>query len=191
MMGSKAPRCRSKATSNIPNQIETVEEFVLFITIAEIAGIFVGFAALISVTRRSEIDDAQLGQIRAVVTIGLLVVVASLIPVALGAYEIESHTLWLIAGLVYLVLNWTVIFLALRRPENRELASAQARTKPLMAALFWVLEIPIQLPLLLIVFGFNQDLDAALYMTALIFHLFEAALVLAQLVYSQVGRHQA
>jgi hypothetical protein len=31
----------------------------------------------------------------------------------------------------------------------------------------------------------------AFYMTALVFHLFEAALVLAQLVYTQVGRHQA
>jgi hypothetical protein len=56
------------------------EDAVLFITIAEIAGVFVGFAALISVTRRSEIQPAQLGQMRAVVTIGLVVVVAALIP---------------------------------------------------------------------------------------------------------------
>jgi hypothetical protein len=92
---------------------------------------------------------------------------------------------------VYLVLNWTVIYLALRRPENRQLAAAQARTKPMMAALFWVMEIPIQFPLLLVVFGVNPELDFAFYMTGLVFHLFEAALVLAQLVYTQVGRHQA
>jgi hypothetical protein len=53
------------------------------------------------------------------------------------------------------------------------------------------MEIPIQVPLLLVVFGVNPDLDFAFYMTALVFHLFEAALVLAQLVYTQVGRHQA
>lgn len=167
-----------------------MEDVDLFVTIAEIAGVFVGFAALIAVTRRSEMDASQLGQIRAVVTIGLLVVVAALIPVALGTYHIEDRTLWLTASLVYLVLNWTVIFLALRRPENRELAAAQARTQPVMAALFWILEIPIQVPLLLIVFGVNRDLDPAFYMTALVFHLFEAALVLAQMVYAQVGRHQ-
>jgi hypothetical protein len=168
-----------------------VEDVVLFVTIAEIAGIFVGFGALIAVTRRSEVDVSQLGQIRAVVTIGLLVVVAALIPVGLGAYDISGHTLWLIASITYLLLNWTVIYVALRRPENRQLAAAQARTKPLMAAFFWILEIPIQVPLLLVVFGMNPDLDLAFYMTALVFHLFEAALVLAQLVYTQVGRHQA
>lgn len=168
-----------------------VEDLVLFVTIAEIAGVFVGFAALIAVTRRSEMDASQLGQIRAVVTIGLLVVVAALIPVSLGAYDVAGHALWLVASVVYLILNWTVIYLALRRPENRQLAAAQARTKPVMAALFWVMEIPIQVPLLLVVFGVNPDLDLAFYMTALVFHLFEAALVLAQLVYTQVGRHQA
>lgn len=168
-----------------------VEDVGLFVTIAEIAGVFVGFAALIAVTRRAEMDPSQLGQIRAVVTIGLLVVVAALIPVALAAYNIEGHTLWLVAGATYLVLNWVVIVLALRRPENRQLAAAQARTKPVMATIFWILEIPIQVPLLLIVFGVNRDLDLAFYITALVFHLFEAALVLAQLVYAQVGRHQA
>lgn len=167
------------------------EDVVLFVTIAEIAGVFVGFAALIAVTRRAEIDAAQLGQIRAVVTIGLLVVVAALVPVGLNAYEITGHGLWVASSAAYLVLNWVVIVVALRRPENRELAAAQARTKPLMAALFWVMEIPIQVPLLLVLFGVRQDLDPAFYMTALVFHVFEAALVLAQLVYTQVGRHQA
>lgn len=164
---------------------------VLLVTIAEIAGVFVGFAALISVTRRSEIDASQLGQIRAVVTIGLVVVVAALIPVGLHAYDVAGHSLWLGAGIIYLVLNWAVIYLALRRPENRRLAATQARTRPVMAALFWLLEIPIQIPLLLIVLGVNPDLDAAFYFTALVFHLFEAVFVLAQLVYTQVGRHEA
>lgn len=168
-----------------------MEDIALFVTIAEIAGVFVGFAALISVTRRSEIDVTQLGQIRAVVTIGLIVVVAALIPVAISAYDITGHGLWVVVSLVYLILNWTVIVVAMRRPENRRLAAAQARTTPVTAAFFWLLEIPIQLPLLLVVFGVNRDIDAAFYLTALVFHLFEAALVLAQLVYSQVGRHQA
>jgi len=47
----------------------------LFLAIAEIAGVFVGFGALISFTRRAEIEAEQLGQIRAVVTIGLVVIV--------------------------------------------------------------------------------------------------------------------
>lgn len=163
----------------------------LFVTIAEIAGVFVGFAALIGVTRRSEIGASQLGRLRAVVTIGLAVVVAALFPIVLDAYDLTERTLWLIAGASYLALNWVVIALALRRPENRRLAADQARTMPLGAAFFWLLEAPIQVPLLLVVLGVNPELDAAFYLTALVFHLFEAALVLAQLVYDQAGRHQA
>lgn len=166
-------------------------DVVLFVTIAEISGVFVGFAALIAVTRRSEIDHAQLSQIQAVVTIGLLVVVAALVPVSLSVYDLSGHGLWVASSVVYLALNLVVIVLALRRAENRQLAGAQVRTNPLTAGLFWLLEIAVQLPLFLIVFGVNRDLDVAFYMTALVFHLFEAAFILAQLVYTQVGRHQA
>lgn len=168
-----------------------MEEVVLFVTIAEIAGVFVGFAALIAVTRRSEIDAAQLGQIQAVVTVGLVVVVAALVPVGLGVYEIVGHGLWVASALVYFALNWIVILVALRRPQNRQLAGTQARTNPVTAVLFWLLEVAVQLPLLLVMFGVNRDLDLAFYMTALVFHVFEAAFILAQLVYSQAGRHQA
>lgn len=157
----------------------------LFVTLAEIAGVFVGFAALIGVTQRSEIDRSQLARIQAVVTSGLLAVVGALVPVALHAYGAEGAGLWVTSALTYLVLNWAVIYLALRQAPNRETVLAQARTKPLASALFWLLELAIQVPLLLVVFGVNRDLDQALYLTALVFHLFEAALVLAQLVYGQ------
>ena len=70
-----------------------VQDVDLFAAIAQIAGVFVGFGALISVTRRNEIEASQLSQIRAVVTIGLVVIVASLIPVGLGRYGVTGHDL--------------------------------------------------------------------------------------------------
>lgn len=167
-----------------------VADVSAFVTIAEIAGVFVGFAALIAVTRRSDIDATQLGQIRAVVTVGLQVVVAALVPVALGAYGVEGRGLWVAAALVYLALNGVVIGLALRRAENRQLAGTQARATPIMAALFWLLEAGVQVPLLLVVVGVG-DVDLALYLTALVVHLFEASLILAQLVYAQLDRTEA
>lgn len=167
------------------------EDGALFITIAEIAGVFVGFAALISVTRRSDVEASQLGQIQAVVTSGLLVVVAALIPVGLDVYDVSGHGLWVASSLIYLILNWIVIYLALQRSGNRELARAQMRNSPVGAAFFWLLELAIQVSLLLIVFGVNRDMDVALYLTALVLHLFEAAFILAQLVYAQAGRHRA
>ena len=167
------------------------EDVAVFITIAEIAGVFVGFAALISVTRRSDIEPQQTAQIQAVVTSGLLVVVAALIPVGLNLYGVTGHGLWVAAAISYLALNWIVIYLALQRPSNRELAKTQARSNPLGAVLFWILELAIQASLVLIVFGASRDLDVAFYVTALVFHLFEAAFVLAQLVYAQVGKREA
>jgi hypothetical protein len=161
---------------------------VLFIAIAEIAGVFVGFGALISVTRRSEVEPAQLGAIRAVVTAGLTVVVAALIPVALASYGIEGRTLWFSSSLAFLGLSWAVIGLSVRAPSSRRLLASLAKEQPLSSLFFWlVLELPIQVPLILAVLGLFQDLDPAFYITALAFNLFEAAFVLAQFVYSQGG----
>lgn len=168
-----------------------MEDIVLFVTIAEIAGVFVGFTALIGVTRRTEIEAAQLGQLQAVVTIGLLVVVAALVPVGLDAYGVSGHALWVASSIAYLLLNWIASGLALRRPINRRLAAAQASASPVITAFFWLLEVAIHVALILAILGVNRDLDMAFYLTALVVHLFEAAFVLAQLVYAQVGKHQA
>lgn len=158
----------------------------LFIAIAEIAGVFVGFGALISVTRRSEIEPSQLGSIRTVVTAGLTVVVAALIPVALSSYGVEGRALWFISSVVFLGMSWAVFALVLRSPANRRLMTSLARENPVSSVFFWLaLELPIQVPLIVAVLGLFPELDPAFYITALAFNLFEAAFVLAQVVYSQ------
>lgn len=157
-----------------------------FVAIAEIAGVFVGFGALISVTRRTKFEASQIGRIRAVVTIGLLVIIAALIPVVLRSYGFSEENLWFISSFLFLILNLVLIILSLLRSENRVLLVAQSRANPLTAAFFWLLlEIPVQVPLILILVGSWQDLEPAFYSTALVFNLFEAAYVLAQLVYAQ------
>jgi hypothetical protein len=164
----------------------------LFVAIAEVAGVFVGFGALISVIRHGEIHWSQLALIRALVTIGLVVIVGSLLPVVLAQYGLEDHALWAVSSAVFLVLNWANIVRALRSPENREIVVRQARRSPLAAAVFWILlELPIQVPLLLAVLGVNPDLDVAFYLTALAFNLFQAAFILVQVVYAQVSDPQA
>jgi hypothetical protein len=166
---------------------QVIQDVELFVAIAEIAGVFVGFGALISVSGRDEIRPQQLGQIRAVVTIGLVVIVAALVPVILGRYGATGHALWLTSSVVFLGLIWAVIVLSLRSSGNREVVVGQARSSPTLAAFFWLwLEIPIQLPLVLTILGLFPDLEPAFYLTALAFNLFEAAFVLAQLVYARV-----
>lgn len=165
------------------------QDFSLLITIAQIAGVFVGFGALISVTGKTGIDASQLGQIRAVVTIGLVVIVAALIPVGLGRYGITDHALWASCSLVFIILSWMVTIYSLKRPENRELTFARAKANPIMAVFFWILlEVPMQLPLILTVLGVFPHLESAFYITALVLNVFQAAFVLAQFVYSQQGQ---
>ena len=166
-----------------------VQDVDLFLTLAQIAGVFVGFGALISFTRQPETETVQLGQLRAVVTIGLVAVVAALLPVGLSRYGVSGHSLWFLCSLVFLLLVWAVIVLSLRRPENRQVMISQTRASPAMAAFFWLLlELPIQVPLVLAVLGPFPHLEPAFYTTALVFNLFEAAFVLARLVYWQASQ---
>jgi hypothetical protein len=161
----------------------------LFVTIAEIAGIFVGFGALISVTRRAEIEISKLWRIRGLVTMGLGVMIAALIPIGLHRYGINGHNLWFTCSLIYLLLNWAASIWSLRKAEVRKLVVTEARANPLVAVFFWLLlEIPLQVPLFLILFGVYPNLEAALYTTAIFFALFEAAFVLTQLVYSKLRK---
>ena len=160
----------------------------LFIAIAEIAGVFVGFGALISVTRRDEIEAAQLARIRGLVTVGLMMIIVALIPVGFDLYGVIDHNLWFMSSLIFFSLNWVVIILSFRDPVNRELMSAQTRTNPIISVLFWLLlEVPLQLPLILTILGLYPHLEPAFYTTALLFSLFEGAFALVQLVYSQEG----
>ena len=162
------------------------QDSTLFIAFAEIAGVFVGFGALISVTRREEIAAAQLGLIRAIVTIGLVVIVAALIPIGLERYGLTGHDLWAISSACFLLLTWGVTIFSLRKPENRALTLKQARSNPVADVFFWLLlEVPMQVPLVLAVLGPYPALEPAFYTTALVLNLFEAAFVLAQLVYTQ------
>ena len=55
-------------------------DLLLLVAIAEIAGIFVGFGALIGAIRPNEIAAAQLARLRGLVTIGLTIIVAALVP---------------------------------------------------------------------------------------------------------------
>ena len=60
------------------------------------------------------------------------------------------------------------------------------RAHPVKMALFWLLlEVPLELPLFLVIFGLFPVLDSAFYLTALLFLLFQAAYTLATVVYSK------
>ena len=157
-----------------------------FIAIAEIAGVFVGFGALIGVTRREEIEAAQLARIRGMVTMGLGLIIVALIPVGLNLYGITDHILWFMSSLIFYSLNWFVIILSFRDPVNRELMKTEMQTHPVTSVLFWVLlEVPLHSLLIITMLGLFPHLEPAFYTTALLFYLFQAAVALVQLVHWQ------
>ena len=159
----------------------------LFIALAEIAGVFVGFGALISLTRKNAIDFDQLGRIRGVVSVGLVVIVASLVPVGISRYGLTGHDFWFMCSIIFLFLVWAQILLTLRKSKYRELLTKQTLDSPLATMFFWLLlEAPIHVSLVLAIIGIYPDLEPALYTTALLFHLFEATFLLVQIVNYQM-----
>jgi hypothetical protein len=159
----------------------------LFIAIAEIAGVFVGFGALISLTRKNAIDFPQLGRLRGVVSVALVVIVAALIPVGISRYGITGHDFWLICSIIFLFLVWAQILLSLSKSEYRQLLTKQTRVSPIVSMFFWLLlEAPIHVSLVLTIIGIYPDLEPAFYTTALLFHLFEATFLLVQIVNYQM-----
>jgi hypothetical protein len=156
----------------------------VFLSIAEIAGVFVGFGALISLSR-DQVVAARLA-LRGVVTIGLVVLVAALLPVGLARYGLTERALWSGSSAGFLLLIWIAIVVLHSDPEQREAVKRDLRASPALAIFFWVfLEVPIQVPLVLVIVGVAPTLAHAFYVTGLVLNLFEAAFVLARLVLSR------
>jgi mycothiol synthase len=156
----------------------------LFLSIAEIAGVFVGFGALISFSR-DQTAQARV-PLRGVVTVGLVVLVASLLPVALARYGLTERTLWAWSSAGFLLIIWVAIVRLFSDPEHRAWVKRDAIAHPALTVLFWVfLEVPIQVPLVLAVLGVAPTLAPAFYVTGLVLNLVEAAFVFARLVFAR------
>ena len=161
-----------------------MDDFDLFLSIAEIAGIFVGFGALMSVLRDRQ--EEGLVALRVVILNGLLVLVAALIPVALSHYGLAGRALWSWSSGAFLVVCWTAILGSLRERETRREVMDDTMANPAPAVVFWVFfEIPIQVPLVLALLGIASSLAPAFYVTALVLNLFQAAFLLARVVFAR------
>jgi L-asparagine transporter-like permease len=151
----------------------------LFLSLAGIAGVFVGFGALIS-TRSGGASDAP------EVWMGLMAVVAALAPVTIGRYGLTEHQVWVLSSVLVLVGTWGMIAISNLMPEVKADRAAASRTF-LMAetALSLLFAIPLILAPVAIVLGLLPELEAALYFTVVVLILLMAGGSLLELVYSQ------
>jgi hypothetical protein len=156
----------------------------LLVQMAGIAGVFVGFGALISVRSGGASDAHEVTYIRSVLIAAIWVVIAALTPVIVSRYEITGHALWMPCSLLALVL-WLGLWIAGERTtEAREAVAAYSLAQSAgLTACFLLLIVPMIGALILVVLGLFPNKEPALYLTAVLLGLFLGALALLMLVF--------
>jgi hypothetical protein len=158
-----------------------MQDVELFLSLAEVAGIFVGFGALIALRSGATADPAEVVFVGMVVWMGVQTVAGALAPVAISRFGVTGHALWLTCSVIVLAIFWIGDELVKRlSPERQAILAAMPRKvrarQELIGVPFWL---AMNLALVLVVLGVLPDHEAALYFAALVLLLmFDAGLVL-------------
>jgi hypothetical protein len=176
-------------------EVGTMQEAEVLVALAEIAGVFVGFGALIAVRSGGASDAREVAGIRAVLSFGVWVIAAALVPVTLGAYDIGEREVWFVSSLVALAGFVGVWVMNRLTPEMQDFWAGRgewrtpaSRSRVLVEAGGWTLVVLVILAaLVFVVLGLFPDQEPALYLTAVVLGLFFAALSLLSLVFAQRG----
>lgn len=160
-------------------------EVDLFVHFAEIAGVFVGFGALISL-RSAHVDDAHdVTYLRGVLGVGLWVVVMALVPIAVNRYGVQAPALWRWCAVLALVL-WAAFAVTLNlTPEARSLNHSPEALDRFFPIVGLPLHVVIAGSMLLTVLGLWSRDDDALYVTAVTAGVIFAGYTLLMCVLSQ------
>ena len=163
-----------------------MQDTELFIGLAGIAGVFVGFGALIAVRSGGLSDAFEVTYLRFVVWIGMLTVVAALAPVTLDPYGLGEHEVWVLSCVILVAAYLGMGIVNVRMPESRTVDAALSRTRKIADyGVSVLLGIPVIIAMILIVLGLRPELEAALYRTIVVLVLLGAGATLLELVYSQ------
>ena len=167
----------------------------LFMELAAIAGVFVGFGALIAVRRGGPTEPFEVAYTRGMVAIGVLAVIAALAPVTLGFFDLAEHQIWALSSFLFLVVGLIVTVTMVRTPEYRTNIAAQAEKARAPSRSRWIavgetvltglsLLALVLLPVVILL-GVAPDLEAGLYFGLVVLLLLSAGATLLELVYSQ------
>jgi hypothetical protein len=160
----------------------------LFLSLAEIAGVFVGFGALIAVRSGGASDPFEVGPMRAVVLTGMMTIIAALAPVTLGRYDLTAHQVLALSSVLVLVSYSGLAYIHARAPEYKVVAAATKRSGWFRVvedvAYALIVGGPI-LALIVVAMGLLPELEAALYFTVVVLILVQAAWTLLWLVFME------
>ena len=91
----------------------------LLLSLAEIAGVFVGFGALIAVRSGGPGLPFEVAPVRGVVMGGMMVIVAALAPLTLGRYDLTDHQVFALSSVLVLVSYGGLALIHRRAPEYK------------------------------------------------------------------------
>lgn len=141
----------------------------LFVHFAEIAGIFVGFGALISLRSAGRIDLHDVVYLKAVLALGVWVVIFALLPIAVNRYGVEGHPLWLWCAVAALGV-WVIAVFGMNSTADLRAFNRSADLEA-VDRFFPVVGLPLHLvivgSMIVIVTGAWTAAEEALYVTAL------------------------
>jgi hypothetical protein len=161
----------------------------LFVHFAEIAGVFVGFGALIGLRSAQVSDVHDVVYMRAVLGVGVWVVIAALVPIPVSRYGVQGHPLWLSCALLAVAL-WAGVGVGLNlTAESRVINHSPEPVDRLFPVVGLPLHIVTVSSLLLILLGVGPGIDEALYITSLTGGVVFAGYTLLACVLSQ--RHES
>jgi hypothetical protein len=149
-----------------------MQDTELFIHSAEIAGVFVGFGALIAIRSGASMTASEINDIRWVMTAGIWVVVVALAPAYIASYGLGGRELWLASGLLALAFLGIVLVVFARTPENRAELQANVGRIPrrvivlVYGSTFWLPLAGLVLALGFVILGLFPDQQEALYLSA-------------------------
>ena len=159
-----------------------IEHADILQTFAEIGAAFAGFGALVTaVSGRRRGGGVELTALHISVGGALIAVLGGVLPFTIAAHSPESAWVWRGAAAIVLVVNnayalvYTRWIYRLRDGETTPLGTR---------LLFFLTESGLQLPLWALLLGFGTGREAALYLTAMTFLLFQAGLLFLGLVTS-------
>jgi heme/copper-type cytochrome/quinol oxidase subunit 3 len=168
----------------------------LFMELAAIAGVFVGFGALIAVRSGGPSEQREVAQMRSIVAFGVLTVVAALAPVTLSRFDLAEHQVWALSSALFLAGLFGLLIVVLRTPEYRALVAQEAEAVRTPSGqrwlvvlqsyvLNWLYGLVVVLIPIVILLGVAPDLEAGLYFALVVLELLGAAWLLLWLVFSQ------
>lgn len=153
------------------------------LSLAEIAAAFAGFAALVSVIRRSTNQPAEaahdLLRLRLVIGGSVAGVAAALVPVGLQAYALDPAVTWRVAAALFLVFDNSILasFVGAYQPVRGSFPPDRLAVSVVMT-----LEVLEQVSLACVVLGLFAGSAPALYVTALIANLCQAGFIFVRFV---------